>query len=226
MNIESMGNETIDLFYKAGLVHNVADLYDLTVEKIIPLERMAEKSATNIIEGIEASKKVPFERVLFALGIRHVGETSAKKLAFHFKNLNALKNANLEELHNVSDIGEVVAKSIQEFFHDEHNKKTIERLREKGLKFELDASEMALFSTVLEGKSFVVSGVFAKHSRDEIVKLIEKNGGKHVGSISSKTSYIIAGENMGPAKAEKAKKLNIPLIMEDEFIQMIGNKQP
>ena len=219
MNIESMGNETIDLFYKAGLVHNIADLYDLTIEKIIPLERMAEKSATNIIEGIEASKKVPF-----AIGIRHIGETSAKKLAFYFKNLEAIEKASIEELLNVSDIGEIIAKSIQEFFTEEYNKKIVGRLREKGLKFSLDADELALYSTVLEGKSFVVSGVFTKLSRDEMVSLIEKNGGKHVGSISSKTSYIIAGENMGPAKAEKAKKLNIPLITEDDFIKMIENK--
>ncbi len=221
MNIESMGNETIDLFYQAGLLHSIADLYDLTVEKIIPLERMAEKSATNIIEGIEASKNVPFEKVLFALGIRHIGETSAKKLAYHFKSLDALEKATTEELLNVSDIGEVVANSIQEFFNDSLNKKIIERLREKHLKFALGSDEMALFSNILEGKSFVVSGVFSKFSRDELVSLIEKNGGKHVGSISSKTSYIIAGENMGPAKADKAKKLGIPIITENEFIKMI-----
>jgi DNA ligase (NAD+) len=224
MNIESMGSETIDLLYKSGLVTNIADLYDLNTEKIIPLERMAEKSAANIIEGIEVSKKVPFERVLFALGIRHIGETSAKKLAYHFKNIDALEKASLEDLLNVSDIGEVVAKSIQEFFSDAYNKNILERLREKGLQFELDAGEMALFSTVLEGKSFVISGVFTKHSRDEMVNMIEKNGGKHIASISKKTSYIIAGDNMGPAKAEKAKKLNIPFITEDEFVKMIENK--
>jgi len=221
MNIESMGSETIDLFYKAGLVHNIADIYNLTAEQIIPLERMAVKSATNIIEGIEASKKVPFERVLFALGIRHIGETSAKKLAYYFKNLDSLTKASIEELLNVNDIGEVVAKSIQEYFSDAYNIKIVETLREKGLSFELDASEMALFSAVLEGKSFVISGVFTKYSRDELVNMIEKNGGKHIGSISKKTSYIIAGENMGHAKAEKAKKLNIPLITEDEFLKMI-----
>jgi DNA ligase (NAD+) len=224
MNIESMGAETIDLFYKAGLVHNIADLYDLTADKIIPLERMAEKSANNIVEGIEASKKIPFERVVFALGIRHVGETSAKKLAFHFKNMNALEKATEEELLHVPDVGEIVAKSIMEYFSDSHNSDIVGRLREKGLNFALDASEMALFSTILEDKIFVVSGVFAKHSRDEMVNLIEKNGGKHAGSISAKTSFIIAGENMGPAKAEKAKKLNIPLISEDEFVKMIENK--
>src|SRR6185312_1226836 len=224
MNIESMGNETIDLFYQAGLLHNIADLYDLTVEKIIPLERMAKKSATNIIEGIEASKNVPFERVLFALGIRHIGETSAKKLAYYFKSLDVLEEATVEELLNVSDIGEVVANSIKEFFNDPLNKKIMGRLREKHLKFALGSDEMALFSNILDGKSFVVSGVFSKFSRDEMVNLIEKNGGKHVGSISSKTTYIIAGENMGPAKADKAKKLKIPIITENDFIKMIENK--
>lgn len=224
MNIESMGSETIDLLYKAGLVHAISDLYELSVEKIIPLERMAEKSAANIIEGIEESKKVPFERVLFALGIRHVGETSAKKLAYHFKNMEALEKASTEQLLNVPDVGEIVAKSIQDFFSDAHNIKIIEKLREKGLKFALGKEEIALFSNVLEGKSFVISGVFAKHSRDEMVNLIEKNGGKHVGSISSKTNYIVAGENMGPAKAEKAKKLAIPVISEDDFLKMIEKK--
>ncbi len=221
MNIESMGSETIDLLFKAGLVHNISDLYNLSAEKIIPLERMAEKSANNIIQGIEDSKNVPFERVLFALGIRHVGETLAKKLAYHFKNLDSLEKASQEQLLNVPDVGEIIAKSIVENFSDPHQIKIIEVLREKGLKFALDEAEMALFSNVLEGKSFVISGVFAKHSRDELVNLIEKNGGKHVGSISAKTSYIVAGENMGPAKADKAKKLNIPLITEDEFIKMI-----
>jgi DNA ligase (NAD+) len=229
MNIESIGSETIDLFFKTNLVRNIASLYDLTVDKIIPLERMAEKSATNIIEGIEESKKVPFERVLFALGIRHVGETSAKKLAFYFKNLDALEKAAIVAIHespllNVPDVGEIVAKSIHDFFSDEHNIKMVEKLREKGLKFALSNEEIALFSTVLEGKSFVISGVFAKHSRDEMISLIEKNGGKHLGSISSKTNYIVAGENMGPAKATKAEKLKIPMISEDEFMKMIENK--
>lgn len=224
MNIESMGYETIDLFFNAGLVHNIADLYDLTVEKIIPLARMAEKSANNIIEGIQSSKNIPFERVLFAIGIRHVGETLAKKLAHYFKTMDALIHATPEELFNVGDVGEIIARSIQAFFTDSYNIKIMSRLQEKGLKFALDENELALYSTTLEGKSFVVSGVFAKHSRDEMINLIEKNGGKNIGSISSKTSFIIAGENMGPAKAEKAKKLNIPLITEDEFIKMIDSK--
>lgn len=224
MKIESIGNETIDLFYKAGLVYNVADLYDLTIEQIVPLERMAEKSARNIVEGIEASKEVPFERVLFALGIRHIGETSAKKLAYHFKSIDAIEKATMEELLNVSDIGEIVAKSIQDFFNNPLNKKIIERLQKKHLKFALDSDDLALFSNVLDGKSFVVSGVFSKLSRDEMINLIQRNGGKNVGSISSKTSYVVAGENMGPAKAEKAKKLNIPILTEEEFLKMVENK--
>ena len=221
MNIESMGSETIELFNKAGLLHNIADIYDLKKEQIIPLERMAEKSAANIIEGIEASKQIPFERVLFALGIKHIGETMAKKLAFSFKTLDALRKASKERLLDVPDVGEVVADTVVEFFSDKENEHIIHRLQQKGLKFELDAAEIAAFSDKLEGKSFVVSGVFTKHSRDEMVNLIEKNGGKHVGSVSAKTSYIVAGENMGPSKLEKAHKLKIPIITEDEFMAMI-----
>jgi DNA ligase (NAD+) len=223
MNIESMGAETIDLFYKAGLLHNIADIYDLKKEQIIPLERMAEKSAANIIEGIEASKNVPFERVLFALGIKHVGETTAKKLAFYFKSVDALRVATVEQLLEVSDVGEVLAKSIIDYFANEGTANIVKRLQEKGLKFELAAEEIAAFSDKLQGKTFVVSGVFTKHSRDEIANLIEKNGGKNTGSVSAKTSYIVAGENMGPAKLEKAKKLNVPIITEDDFIKMIEN---
>jgi DNA ligase (NAD+) len=224
MNIESMGAETIDLLFKAGLIHNVADLYDLTKEQIIPLERMAEKSAANIIEGIEASKNVPFERVLFGLGIRHIGETSAKKIARFFKNMDALRKAGKEALLEVGDVGDIVAEAIIEYFKNEDNIQILNRLQKKGLKFELDAAEMANNTELLLGKTFVVSGVFEKHSREEIENLIETNGGKNVGSVSSKTSYIIAGENMGPAKLEKAKKLGIPLITEDEFMKMIENK--
>jgi DNA ligase (NAD+) len=221
MNIESMGAETIELFYKASLLHNIGDIYDLKKEQIIPLERMAEKSAANIIEGIEESKNVPFERVLFALGIKHVGETTAKKLAFYFKSLDALKHASIEQLLEVSDVGEILAKSIIDFFADETNAQIVKKLQHKGLKFELGAEEIAAFSDKLQGKTFVVSGVFVKHSRDEIANLIEKNGGKNTGSVSAKTSFIIAGENMGPAKLEKAKKLNVPIISEDDFLKMI-----
>jgi len=222
MNIESIGAETIELFYKAGLVHNIADIYNLKKEQIVPLERMAEKSAANIIEGIEASKKVPFERVLFALGIKHVGETTAKKLAFSFKSLDGLiRGAQLEKLLEIPDIGEVVAQSIIDYFADADNQHIIKTLQHKGLQFELGAEQIAAFSDKLAGKTFVVSGVFTKHSRDEIVNLIEKNGGKNTGSVSAKTSYIVAGENMGPSKLEKAKKLNVAIISEDDFLKML-----
>jgi DNA ligase (NAD+) len=224
MGIESIGGETIDLLFKAGLVHNIADLYDLKKEQIIPLERMAEKSAANIIEGIEASKNTPFERVLFALGIKHVGETLAKKLARYFKNIHALKKANTEELLQVGDVGGIIADSLMEYFKDEENIHILNRLEKKGVKFELDAAEMANNTDLLQGKTFVVSGVFTKHSREQMEELIERNGGKNVGSVSSKTSYIVAGENMGPAKLEKAKKLSIPIITEDEFMKMVENK--
>lgn len=221
MNIESIGSETIELFNKAGLVHNIADLYDLKKEQIKTLDRMAEKSAANIIEGIEASKKVPFERVLFALGIKHVGETTAKKLAFTFRSMDALKHANMDKLLEVSDVGEVLAQSIIDYFADAGNEHILSRLKHHGLQFELAAEQIAAYSDKLQGKTFVVSGVFTKHSRDEMVNLIEKNGGKNVGSVSAKTSYIVAGENMGPAKLEKAKKLNVAIISEDEFLKMI-----
>lgn len=221
MNIESMGSETIELFYKAKLLHNIADIYNLKKEQIVPLERMAEKSAANIVEGIEVSKKVPFERVLFALGIKHVGETTAKKLAFSFKSMEGLKHASVEKLLEVSDVGEVLAKSIIDYFADTDIQHILNRLKHHGLQFELAAEEIAAFSDKLEGKTFVVSGVFTKHSRDEMVNLIEKNGGKNVGSVSAKTSYIVAGENMGPAKLEKAKKLNVAIISEDDFLKMI-----
>jgi len=221
MNIESIGAETIELFYKAGLVHNIADIYSLKKEQIVPLERMAEKSAANIVEGIEESKKVPFERVLFALGIKHVGETTAKKLAFSFKSIEALREAKIDSLLEVSDVGGVLAQSIIDYFADADNQHIIKTLQEKGLQFELGAEQIAAFSDKLAGKTFVVSGVFTKHSRDEIVNLIEKNGGKNTGSVSAKTSYIVAGENMGPAKLEKAKKLNVAIISEDDFLKML-----
>ncbi len=221
MNIESMGGETIELFYKANLLHNIGDIYNLKKDQILPLDRIAEKSAANIIEGIEASKNVPFERVLFAIGIKHIGETTAKKLAFYFKSMDVLRQATVEKLLEVSDIGEVVAKSIVDFFADADNLQIVNLLQQKGLKFELGADEIAAFSDKLQGKTFVVSGVFTKHSRDEIVNLIEKNGGKNTGSVSAKTSYIVAGENMGPAKLEKAKKLNVAIISEEDFLNMI-----
>lgn len=220
MNIDGLGAETIDLLYQQGLATTVADLYDLTFDQVVNLDRMADKSANNLLKGIQASKEIPFERVLFALGIRFVGETVAKKLAAAFKNIDAIACASYDELIAVDEIGEKIAIAVQQFFQDERALHTIERLKQAGLRFEME--EVALDSTSLEGKTFVVSGVFSQFSRDEIKALIEKNGGKNVGSISAKTSFVLAGENMGPAKLEKASSLGIPIISETDFIGMIS----
>lgn len=220
MNIDGIGAETIDLFYQKGLVRTMADLYDLTFDDIVALERMADKSANNVLIGLKDSKNVPFERVLFALGIRFVGETVAKKLAHAFKNCDALAKATFEELIEVEEIGDKIAVAVQQFFQDDRALAIIERLKAQGLQFEVE--EVALDSELLAGKTFVVSGVFSQFSRDEIKALIEKNGGKNSGSISAKTSYVLAGENMGPAKLEKATKLGVTIISETDFIQMIG----
>ena len=223
MNIEGLGTETIEQLYNAKLVLNIADLYDLKKEELLPLERMAEKSVQNILGGIEASKKVPFERVLFALGIRNVGETVAKKLARHFGNIDHLIKASFDELISVPEIGEVIAKSLLFYFSDERNIKIIERLKAKGIKFELQKEELIGKTNKLAGLTFVISGVFNKYSRDELKDLIEKNAGKNAGSVSSKTNYLLAGENIGPAKLEKAVKLGVKIINEDEFIHLINN---
>ncbi len=220
MNIDGLGAETIDLLYQKGLAKTVDDLYDLTFDQIVNLERMADKSANNLLQGINASKQVPFERVLFALGIRFVGETVAKKLAQAFRNIDNLAVATYDQLIAVDEIGEKIAISVQHYFADERAKRTIQRLKAAGLQFEME--EVSLASNKLEGKTFVVSGVFSKFSRDEIKDLIEKNGGKNVGSISVKTSFVLAGENMGPAKLEKASSLGIPIISENDFIEMIA----
>lgn len=220
MNIEGLGPETIDLLFKQNLVKNYADLYDLKFEQIVGLERMAEKSASNIISSIESSKNIPFESVLFALGIRHVGETVAKKLAKHFKSIENLKNASFDELNNVDEIGEKIAISIQSFFLDEKSTEIVNRLKEKGLQFNL--IETGETKDTLQNKTFVISGVFAKVSRTELADLIEKNGGKNTSSISAKTNYLVAGENMGPAKLSKAQQLGIKIISEDEFLAMIS----
>lgn len=221
MNIDGLGAETIDLLYQQNLVRNVADLYDLTFDQLLALERMAEKSANNLLKGLQDSKNIPFERVLFALGIRFVGETVAKKLTAAFKNIDALSKASFDELILVDEIGEKIAISVQEYFADESAQEIIRRLKAIGLQFEIEEVELA--SNKLEGKTFVVSGVFSKFSRDEIKELIEQNGGKNVGSISAKTSYVLAGENMGPAKLEKASSLGIPIISENDFEEMISN---
>jgi len=221
MDIEGLGGETVALLYNNGLVHDYADLYELTKEQVIPLERMAEKSADNLIKGIEKSKEVPFERVLFALGIRYVGETVAKKLAKHYKTIDALAQASLEDLVLVDEIGERIAQSVLEFFANDTNKLIIERLRSFGVQLEMGAHHDTTVSDLLSGKTFVVSGVFEKFSRDDLKKAIEDNGGKVGSSISKKTDYVVAGANMGPSKLEKASQLNIPIITEDDFLLML-----
>lgn len=221
MNIDGLGPETVDQFYQEGLIHDIADLYSLKAADIVTLERMGEKSAENIIKGIEQSKEVPFERVLFALGIRFVGETVAKKVARAFKSIDALANANLDTLIHVDEIGEKIAQSIILYFNDFRNREIIERLRVAGVKLEVNKKDMSAHTDKLSGKSIVISGVFTHYSRDEYKELIEKHGGKNVGSISSKTSFILAGDNMGPSKLEKAQKLGVSIVGEDEFLQMI-----
>lgn len=221
MNIEGLGPETVDLFYQEGLIHDIADLYTLQTADICRLERMGEKSAENIIQGIERSKEVPYERVLFALGIRFVGETVAKKVAKAFRSIETLASANLDDLIHVDEIGEKIAGSIIQYFANEKNRILVERLRQSGLKLEADEEDLSGYSDKLKGMSIVISGVFARHSRDEYKALIEKHGGKNVGSISKKTSFILAGDNMGPSKLEKAQQLNIPIKDENEFLAMI-----
>ena len=221
LDIEGLGGETVALLVKQGLITNYADLYSLEKEQILPLERMAEKSAVNLINGIEASKKIAFERVLFGLGIRYVGETVARKLAKQFKNIDALANASLEDLIAVDEIGERIAQSVVEFFSSEQNRELVDRLKEYGVQLELDTAVLENQTEKLKGNTFVISGVFTQVSRTELKKLIEDNGGKASGSISSKTNYLVAGENMGPSKREKAEKLNVPIITEAEFLDMI-----
>lgn len=222
MNIEGLGPETVDQFYQEGLIHNVADLYSLSANDICRLDRMGEKSADNIIQGIARSKEVPYERVLFALGIRFVGETVAKKVAKAFRSIDALAAANLDALIHVDEIGLKIAQSIISYFADEKNLELVERLRNAGLKLEADEEDLSGHTDILQGKSIVISGVFSRHSRDEYKELIEKHGGKNVGSISKKTSFILAGDNMGPSKLEKARSLGIAIIDENEFLSMIG----
>lgn len=225
MNIEGLGPETVDLFYQEGMIGNAADLYNLREQDIARLERFGEKSAQNIMAGLEASRQVSFERVLFALGIRFVGETVAKKLARSIKNIDTLMSATKEELMAIDEIGEKIAESITHFFSSEKNRELVTRLKAAGLKMEMEAEETAAVSNILEGQSIVISGVFAVHSRDEYKDIIEKHGGKNVGSISKKTSFILAGENMGPSKLEKAQKLGIKIMDEKEFLELIENAE-
>ncbi|MEI6133151.1 MAG: NAD-dependent DNA ligase LigA [Bacillota bacterium] len=234
MNIDSLGEGKVEILFDNGLLKNVADIYDLTYEKIIGLEKehttensdktrvvkFREKTVENILKGIEDSKQVPFERVLFALGIRYVGETIAKKLAVHFKNSDEIQKATFDELKEAEEIGETIAESVLQYFGNEENVAIIARLKEKGLQFSINQAAVTQVSDALQGKSFVVSGVFST-SRDEIKHLIELHGGKNVGSISAKTHFVLAGDNMGPEKKKKAQQLNVPIISEDEFFEMI-----
>ena len=222
MDIEGLGGETVALLFNNGLVKNYSDLYELKVEDILPLDRMAQKSAENLVKGVENSKNIPFESVLFALGIRFVGETVAKKLAKHYKNIDALSKATLLELVTVDEIGERIAQSVIEFFENQENQIIIERLKQFGVQFEIIEKFNPNASEKLTGKIFVVSGVFEQFSRDDLKKAIEDNGGKVGSSISAKTDFVIAGENMGPAKLEKANQLGVRIISENEFIVMIN----
>lgn len=222
MNIDGLGPETVDMFYKLGLIKDTADLYTLQASDISKLERMGEKSAENIIKGIAASREVPFERVLFALGIRFVGETVAKKVTKAFRSIEELENADIETLKNIDEIGDRIAQSIVSYFANPTNKDLVERLQKAGLQMQRSEEDETAFSDKLKGKSIVISGVFQHHSRDEYKEMIEKNGGKNAGSISSKTSFILAGDNMGPAKWEKAQKLGIEIITEEMFLAMLS----
>mgnify|MGYP000918120255 CR=1 FL=1 len=222
MNIDSLGGETIVQLYKAGLVNNIADLYDLKKEQVLPLERMAEKSANNLIDGIEASKNIPFERVLYAIGIRHVGETTAKKIAKKVKSLDNLLVLSKEEVLQIDEVGEIIAISISNYFNDPINKTIIEKLKHTGLKFELSDEQQQGGTDKLKDLTFVISGVFEKHSREQYKEMIELHGGKNSGSISKKTSFVLAGDNMGPEKLKKAQSLGVKLINENDFLEMIN----
>jgi len=223
MNIDGLGSETINLLFQNDLLHNIADIYTLKIPDLIRLERLGSKSAYNIKDGAEKSKEVPFERVVFGLGIRFVGETIAKKLAYAFKNIEALEQATFDELNAVGEIGGRIAQSVVAYFSDSQNVEMLNRLKEYGLQMTLSEEKLQAHSTTLTGLSIVISGTFAKHSRDEYKTMIEMNGGKNVGSVSAKTSFILAGENMGPEKLKKAEKLGVKLVDEDEFLSMIGD---
>jgi DNA ligase (NAD+) len=222
MDIEGLGGETVALLFNNGLVHNYADLYELSIDQILPLERMAQKSAENLVNGVKKSTEIPFERVLYALGIRFVGETVAKKLAKHYKSIDTLSQASGQDMLLVDEIGERIAQSVIDFFSNEENRFTVERLKKYGLQMEVIENVNPDATEKLKDKIFVVSGVFEKFSRDELKKAIEDNGGKVGSSISTKTDYVLAGENMGPAKLEKASKLNITIISETDFIELIA----
>lgn len=223
MDIDGLGDETIDALYQRGFIKHISDIYELQnkADQLKTMERFGEKSISNMLEGIEKSKHMPFERVLFGLGIRYVGATVAKKLTTHFKTIDNLMAASFEELNAVEEIGERIARSIIEYFADDRHRQEIEKLKAHGLQFIAEEKELELQSDKLLGKSFIISGVFEKFSRDELKDIIEQNGGKILGSISAKLSYLVAGENMGPAKLEKATKLNIPIITDQELLGML-----
>jgi DNA ligase (NAD+) len=221
MNIESLGEETIELLFDSGLIGNMADLYDLRAEQLAVLPRLGEKSAANIIQSIRNSLQVPFHRVLFALGIRFVGETTAKYLAAHFLSLEAVAAASREELTEAEEVGEKIADAIVDYFADETNRTIIERLRSAGVQF--TAQEQQKVSSSLQGLNFVISGSFVDHSRDELKALIEAHGGKNLAAVSANTSYLLAGDKIGPAKLQKATKLGVKIISEQEFMAMLGD---
>ena len=221
LDIEGLGGETVALLVNEGLIHDYADLYDLTTDQIIHLDRMAEKSADNLVSGVQASKDIPFERVLFGLGIRYVGETVAKKLAKHYKSIQALSEASFEDLETVDEIGIKIAESVIEFFKIDVNIRMVSRLILCGVQLELSEEALSNQTTQLQGLRFVVSGVFETVSRDELKVLIDSNGGKVVSSISAKTSFVVAGSNMGPSKRTKADSLKVPIISEMEFLEML-----
>ena len=222
MNIEGLGDETVQLLYDNGLVHDISDLYTLKRADLVRLPRLGEKSADNILRNIEASKQVPFARVLFAIGIRFIGETTAKILARQFKNIDALIHADPEQLIEAEEVGEKIARSIIEYFADAENMRIVERLRSYGLQFQNQVQEGA--TDRLAGLNFVISGTFVHHSRDQLKELIERHGGRNLSGVSSNVNYLLAGQNIGPAKLAKASKLGVKMINEEEFMQMLGDE--
>jgi DNA ligase (NAD+) len=222
MNIDSLGPETIDDYYQRGLIHDISDLYKITVADICGVNKTRVKSAQKVVDGVMSTFQVPFERVVFAIGIRFVGETTAKLIARHFKSMNALRNATVEQLMEVDGVGQVIAESVVKYFQDFNNVEIVDKLAAYGIQMQLSEEQISAQTDKLEGKSIVISGVFQKHSRDEYKAIIEQNGGKNVGSISKKTTFVLAGENMGPSKLEKAQSLGVAIVSEDEFLAMLG----
>ena len=223
MNINSLGPETVDDYFARGLIRDAADLYSLREEQLISPTLADSKSVRKILDSINESRDVPFERVLFAMGIRFVGEIAAKSLARHFGSMDALAEASVEDMLRINGIGNVIAGSVRKFFDDERNKDFVRRLREHGLRMSASREQEQLLSNILAGKGIVISGVFRHHGREEYKSMIERHGGKNLGSISGKTSFVLAGDNMGPAKLEKARKLGVRIMGEDEFLAMLAD---